>query len=281
MIVTRFAPSPTGRLHLGHASSAFFAYEAAAREGGRFLLRIEDIDPVRCKPEYIEGIFEDMRWLGLSWEEPVRLQSEHLGDYAVVLEKLREDGFLYPCFCTRKEIEVEAAAAASAPHDFEEGPLYPGTCRGLSEAQRQEKTEKRQAVWRLDMEKAVRRAGALRWHDRRRGWIEANPSQFGDVVLARKDVPTSYHLSVTVDDALQEVTLVTRGEDLLGATDVHVLLQKLLGYPTPEYHHHPLVCDAKGKRLAKRDKAATIKSLRESGATSEKVLAALRQGVEH
>ncbi len=271
MTVTRFAPSPTGRLHLGHAASALFAYEAARREKGRFLLRIEDIDPARCRPEFIKGIYEDLRWLGLSWEEPVRLQSQHLADYGKVLEVLREKGLLYPCFCTRSEIEREAQSAASAPHEESEGPLYPGTCRLLSEPERARLFAARPAVWRLDMEKALAATGPLRWHDRGRGWIEADPARFGDVVLARKDVPTSYHLSVVFDDALQGVTLVTRGEDLFGATDIHVLLQKLLGYETPDYHHHPLLRGPDGRRLAKRDKAQTLSALRAAGVTAEEV----------
>ncbi len=270
MIVTRFAPSPTGRLHLGHAASAFFAYELARREGGRFLLRIEDIDSSRCRAEYVDGLFKDLRWLGLSWEEPVRIQSEHLSDYETAIGTLREAGLLYPCFCTRKEIAREAAISASAPHPEEgEGLLYPGTCRNLAAEQREERARTRPSVWRLDMAQAAHRAGPLRWYDHRRGWIEANPARFGDVVLARKDMPTSYHLSVTLDDAIQGVTLVTRGEDLVGATDIHVLLQRLLGLPTPAYHHHPLLRDEDGKRLAKRDKAATIQEIRESGKSAE------------
>ncbi len=271
MIVTRFAPSPTGRLHIGHAASALFAYEAAAREGGRFLLRIEDIDKTRCRPEYVEGILEDLHWLGLNWEEPVRVQSEHREDYAAALQILREKGLLYPCFCTRKEIEAEIAASASAPHEGPDGVIYPGTCRTLSAAEREEKSRERPAVWRLDMEKALKQAGPLFFHDRGRGKIEARPGRFGDVVLARKDIGTSYHLSVTVDDALQGVTLVTRGEDLLPSTDIHVLLQKLLGYETPDYHHHPLLRDAAGKRFAKRDGAVTLASLRETGKTAEEI----------
>jgi len=274
VIVTRFAPSPTGRLHLGSAFSALFAYEAARREDGKFLLRIEDIDPLRCKPEFIDAIFEDLRWLSLDWPEPVRRQAEHMDDYAAALETLRAKGVVYPCFCTRKEIIAEAAEASHAPHlsvHGPDGPVYPGTCRNLSADERAEKLAEGPANWRLAVEKAGALAGPLFWHDRARGKIEANPQDFGDVVIARKDVPTSYHLSVTVDDHLQGITLVTRGEDLLRATDIHRLLQALLGYETPDYHHHPLLKGEDGKRFAKRDQAATLQALRASGKTAEEV----------
>lgn len=268
MNITRFAPSPTGHLHLGHAASALFAQEQAKAVGGTFLLRIEDIDPVRCKEEFTAAIFEDLAWLGLSWPQPVRRQSQHMADYAAALDKLREEGLVYPCFCTRKEVAAEAAAAGHAPHlppDGGEGPVYAGTCRFLSENQRQELAAQRDCVWRLDMDKALRRTGLLKWYDQNVGEVIARPKYFGDVVLARKDVATSYHLSVVVDDALQGVTLVTRGKDLFRVTDIHCVLQALLGLPTPDYHHHPLVVDVDGKRLAKRDRAVTIRALREAG----------------
>lgn len=274
MTITRFAPSPTGHLHLGHAASALFAHEQAKAAGGTFLLRIEDIDPVRCKAEFTEAIFEDLAWLGLNWPEPVRRQSQHMADYAAALDKLREDGLVYPCFCTRKEVAAEAAAAGHAPHlppDGGEGPVYAGTCRLLSENQRQELAAQRDCVWRLDMQEALRRTVALKWFDQNAGEVIARPQDFGDVVLARKDVATSYHLSVVVDDALQGVTLVTRGTDLFRVTDIHRVLQALLGLPTPAYHHHPLVRDAGGKRLAKRDKAVTIRALREAGYSRQEV----------
>ena len=279
MVVTRFAPSPTGFLHRGHAYSALFAFEAAQRMGGTFLLRSEDIDPVRCKSEFTEAIFEDLRWLGLIWPEPVRRQSEHLADYAAALERLRARGVLYPCFCTRRVIEAEVAAAGHAPHLAVSGPdgvVYPGTCRNLSADERMERLASAgQANWRLDVTKALALTGPLRWYDRARGDIEAHPQDFGDVVLARKDVPTSYHLSVTVDDHLQGVTLVTRGEDLFRATDIHRLLQALLGYKTPSYHHHPLLTDAAGKRYAKRDRAETLRELRAAGMTAQAVRASM------
>lgn len=263
--VTRFAPSPTGYLHLGHAFSALFAWHAAKQTGGRFILRIENIDGPRCRPEFEQAIYDDLAWLGLDWEKPVRRQSEHMADYAAALSRLAAMGLLYPCFCTRAEIAAEVARAPSAPHGAD-GPVYPGTCRRLEAADR----ETRMAAgapyaFRLDMARAVAITGSLTWHDATRGEISADPAVQGDVVLARKDVPTSYHLSVTVDDALQAVTLVTRGEDLVQATDVHRLLQALLGLPTPDYHHHALLTDAEGRRLAKRDQAATIRALREAG----------------
>jgi len=271
MIITRFAPSPTGALHLGHAASALFAFHKAQATGGRFLLRIEDIDPVRCKTTFIDGIYEDLAWLGLTWPTPVRLQSEHLDDYAHALTRLREMGLLYPCFCTRKDVAAEASASGYAPHSGPEGPAYAGTCKNLSDMQRQDLAVIRQPVWRLDMQEAVRRAGTLRWLDRAAGEVMAKPEDFGDVVLARKDVATSYHLSVTVDDALQGITLVTRGDDLRRATDIHRLLQALLDLPVPDYHHHPLLVNSEGKRFAKREGGVTLRALREAGKTTEQI----------
>lgn len=265
--VTRFAPSPTGYLHLGHAYSALLSFDAARATGGRFLLRLEDIDTTRCRPEFDAGILEDLGWLGLQWETPVRRQSEHLGDYRAVLARLEADGLLYPCFCTRKEIQAEVASSPSAPHG-PDGVLYPGTCRSLSTLERQERINAGAAhCLRLDMAAATRRTGPLTWHDRAAGPQEARPQVFGDVVLARKDTPTSYHLSVTWDDALQGVTLITRGQDLFEATHVHRLLQALLDLPVPEYHHHGLLTDETGRRLAKRDRALTLRALREAGET--------------
>jgi glutamyl-Q tRNA(Asp) synthetase len=269
--VTRFAPSPTGRLHLGHAHSALFAERAARAAGGRFLLRIEDIDPGRCREEFIDGIYEDLGWLGLTWETPVRRQSEHLDDYLAALAKLEALGLLYACFCTRAQIHAEIEAAAHAPHG-PDGPLYPGICRDRTADDREAlQAQGLKHAVRLDMEKAVALAGPLTWHDRAKGEQTADPARFGDVVLARKDTPTSYHLAVTVDDALQGVTLVTRGEDLFEATHVHRLLQALLDLPTPDYHHHGLMTDETGRRFAKRDKALTIRALREAGKTAEEV----------
>jgi glutamyl-Q tRNA(Asp) synthetase len=269
MTITRFAPSPTGKLHLGHAYSALFAYEAAKRSGGKFLFRIEDIDASRCRPEFVAGIIEDLRWLGVDWEGPVRVQSEHMNDYLSALSRLDEMGLLYPCFCTRGEVAAEAAAVGNAPHGL--GAVYAGTCKNLSASEREDKMRERSFVLRLDTEKAGSMAGKLSWRDAGRGEICANPQIFGDVVLARKDVKTSYHLSVAVDDALQGITLVTRGEDLFESTHVHRLLQALLGYETPEYHHHKLLLDAAGKRYAKRDNSVTLRHLREIGKSPDEV----------
>lgn len=269
--VTRFAPSPTGLLHLGHAFSALFAARAAGT-GGRFLVRIEDIDATRCRPEFEVAILEDLAWLSLSWETPVRRQSDHMAEYAAALGTLDGMGLLYPCFCTRRDIQAEVARAAAAPNSPDGGPPYPGTCRALSPTERDERKARGLTfALRLDMAAAIGRAGELTWTDRERGLQSARPMAFGDVVLARKETPASYHLAVTADDALQGVTLVTRGEDLFAATHVHRLLQALLGLPTPEYHHHRLLADEAGRRLAKRDRAATLHSLRESGVSAADV----------
>ena len=266
--VTRFAPSPTGLLHLGHAFSARIAWDAARQAGGRFLLRLEDIDGGRCRPEFAAAIEDDLAWLGLTWETPVRHQSEHLDDYRRALDRLAADDLLYPCFCTRRDIE----AAGAAPHG-PDGPIYPGTCRRLSrdEAARRAKTEP--FALRLKTDDALTRSGPLTWMDEVAGKQDATPQVFGDVVLARKDTPTSYHLAVTVDDALQGVTLVTRGEDLFAATHIHRLLQALLGLPTPAYRHHALLTDAAGRRFAKRDKALTLRALRDAGTSPATVWA--------
>ena len=271
--ITRFAPSPSGLLHLGHAYSALFAWQAARAADGRLLLRIEDIDLGRCRPEFEAAILEDLAWLGLTWEEPVLRQSDRLAHYRVALERLEADGLLYPCFCTRKEIQAEIERAGQAPHG-PEGPLYPGTCRALSEDERQA----RQAAGdghalRLDMEKAIDRAGPLSWIDRNRGTVEAVPESLGDVVLARKDIATSYHLAVTLDDAAQDVTLVTRGEDLFHATHVHRLLQALLSLPVPEWQHHGLLTDERGQRLAKRHDSLSLRALRETGKSPDEIRA--------
>ena len=272
--VTRFAPSPTGFLHLGHAYSALFAHEKA---GNRFLLRIEDIDGGRARPEFEAAIREDLAWLGLRWEEPARRQSDHMDDYRAALDRLDARGLLYPCFCTRKEIRAEIEESGFAPHDIPQGPdglVYPGTCRALTAKERQQsRAEGTPFALRLDMAKAVDAAGSLLWTDADQGETAAQPDIFGDVVLARKDTPASYHLAVTVDDHLQGVTLVTRGEDLFAATHVHRLLQALLELDTPSYHHHKLLTTEGGERLAKRDKSQTIRALREAGKTPEEVRA--------
>lgn len=270
--VTRFAPSPTGLLHIGHAYSALFAVEAC-RPGGRFLLRIEDIDTGRCRPEFEAAIYEDLAWLGLVWETPVLRQSDHMTDYAAALDRLDQEGLLFPCFCTRKELQRQAETSASAPHG-PDGARYPGTCRTLSRAEAEDrKAAGERYALRLDINEAARRAGPLRFRDYAHGEIEADPKSCGDVVLARKDIATSYHLAVTLDDAAQGVTLVTRGEDLLHATHVHRVLQALFDLPVPDYHHHGLLRDPSGRRFAKRDRAGTIRALREAGHSPEDVRA--------
>lgn len=267
MLTTRFAPSPTGYLHLGHAFSAYNAWRRARDAGGRFLLRLEDIDPGRCRPEFASAILEDLAWLGLDWDGEVRVQSAHRADYQAVLDDLVRRELVYPCFCTRAEI----AASVAAPHGPDGGPLYPGTCRRLTPDQRAERIASgdRYAL-RLDMA-AVNRSG-LMFAEEGEGRVNCHPERFGDVVLARKDAPASYHLCVTHDDALQGVTLVTRGEDLKAATDVHRLLQTLMGWPEPAYAHHRLLTDDHGRRLAKRDRAATLRALRADGVPARAVI---------
>jgi glutamyl-Q tRNA(Asp) synthetase len=278
MIVTRFAPSPTGYLHLGHAYSAIFAWRAAREAGGKFLLRIEDIDRTRCRPEFTDAIIEDLTWLGLDWDGAVRQQSQHFADYRAALDKLDARGLVYPCFCTRADIAAEIARAGGAPQG-EEGPIYPGTCRSLTLEERQRRIAAGDGfALRLDVAKAIAVTGLLSWDDDEAGRVEAEPLSLGDVVLARKDTPTSYHLAVTVDDALQGVTLVTRGADLCSATHLHRLLQALLDLPMPRYRFHKLLTDASGKRFAKRDKALTLRALRESGVPPEEIRRMVESG---
>jgi glutamyl-Q tRNA(Asp) synthetase len=264
-IVTRFAPSPTGYLHLGHAFSALLAWCRAREAGGRFLLRLEDIDPTRCRPQFAAAILEDLTWLGLDWDGDVRVQSQHFAEYRAALDALAARGLLYPCFCTRADIRQSAAA----PHTPDGVPRYPGTCRGLSQDQRDARIAAGEpSALRLHMDRALATLGnaaTLTFEAAGEGTIRCHPEQFGDVVLARKDAPASYHLCVTHDDALQGVTLVTRGEDLKPATHLHRLLQALMGWPAPIYAHHPLLTDASGRRLAKRDRAATLRELRAEG----------------
>jgi glutamyl-Q tRNA(Asp) synthetase len=313
-IVTRFAPSPTGYLHLGHAFSALIAWRRAREAGGRFLLRLEDIDPGRCRPDFAAAIEEDLAWLGLDWDGPVRVQSAHLPAYRAVVDNLAGRGLLYPCFCTRADIAREIAAAASAPHtpdgqtshtpdgeishapdgeishtpdgeishepdgEISHAPdgrtshapdgtiLYPGTCRRLSIDERSARIAAGEAfALRLDMARAVDSVGALTFQDETQGLIACRPLRFGDVVLARKDAPASYHLCVTHDDAVQGVTLVTRGQDLLAVTQVHRLIQALMGWREPDYAHHPLLSGPDGRRFAKRDGARSLRQLRAEG----------------
>ena len=277
MIVTRFAPSPTGYLHLGHA----FAAWTAARAGERFLLRIEDLDEGRAREEYIAAIFEDLAWLGLSWEEPVMRQSRRSGAYHDALARLAP--LTYPCFCTRKEIAEEIFRSAEAPHidvlsatrTGPDGPHYPGTCRQLSASERAGRLARGDThALRLNVAEAAAVAGPLSFfehgHER-----NVDPFLFGDVVLARKGLAAAYHLAVVVDDAFQDVTLVTRGEDLLPATHIQRLLQALLRLPEPAYAHHPLVLDENGKKFSKRDSTVTLRGLRDAGVTPAGIAARL------
>jgi len=280
---TRFAPSPNGWLHLGHAYSAIFASNAAKELNGRFLLRIEDIDVGRCRPEYVEAICEDLAWLGLSWETPVRRQSEHFVDYEAALKRLRDMGLVYPCFATRKEIydaiETSGIGHSRWPTDPDGAPLYPGLYKDLPPSELNRLMwEGRTYAWRIDMEKALAEAeaktgGPITFLEEnqgprgQKGRLPINPMHFGDVVIARKDVPTSYHLAVTVDDAIQNVTVVTRGQDLFPATYIHRLLQVLLDLPEPRYRHHGLIRDENGRRLSKSAKDMGLRELRKTGHT--------------
>ena len=276
--VFRFAPSPNGYLHLGHAYSALLNFNLARRSGGRFLLRIEDIDPTRCRPEFEAAIFEDLAWLGIVWEQPVRRQSMHLSDYRTALAKLAEQGLVFPSFESRAAIALLVAqreAEGLWPHDPDGAPLYPGTARMLSPAERQRLYDSGVPhALRLDMAAAVARPGApLTWTEHgegphgETGQVTADPQAWGDVIVARKETPTSYHLSVVIDDALQGVTDVVRGEDLFYSTSVHRLLQCLLGLPAPAYRHHRLIRNETGHKLSKSGDATGLRELRAAGAT--------------
>jgi len=270
MFVTRFAPSPTGYLHLGHAYSALTAYRKAQEKNGKFILRIEDIDSSRCKEQFYTAIYEDLQWLGISWEKEVLIQSEHLKDYADMLAKLDKMGLIYRCYCTRKEIKEQSEKIFGAPHK-NETVIYAGTCRNRTPSA---EDENKQFSYRLNIDKAVDylKGRDLYWQDEEAGEVKANPFRFGDVILARKDCPTSYYMACTFDDARQKINYITRGKDLFEATDIQVLLQNLLGLPTPVYYHHPLVCDEKGQRLAKRSDSASIRQYREQGMSPTDVL---------
>ena len=280
LVTTRFAPSPTGRLHLGHAYAALVAHDLARRAGGRFLLRFEDIDHTRVRPEFYQEIEDDLKWLGIEWDStPVR-QSERLPHYQRALDTLRERGALYPCFCTRRNINQEVARIANAPHG-PEGTLYPGTCRSLSKLKCEQRISAGDShAWRLDARRATEITGALTFVDDRLGSHQVDPALLGDVVLARRDIATSYHLAVVVDDADQQVTHVTRGEDLLASTHAHRMLQALLDLPEPRYLHHELVCDPSGQRLATRTEALSLAVLRESGLSPAKIRTRLPLALE-
>jgi glutamyl-Q tRNA(Asp) synthetase len=274
----RFAPTPNGYLHLGHALSALVNFDMARATGGRFLLRIEDIDQSRCRPAYEAAIYEDLAWLGIEWPEPVRRQSEHFEDYRAALARIEAHGIVYASFESRAEIAALVAARerhAPWPRDPDGAPLYPGAGRALSSAERQRRIAAGEPyALRLDMAAAIARAGALGWTETGRGpqgetgVIAAAPAAWGDVVLARKEMPTSYHLAVVVDDALQGITHVARGQDLFWSTSVHRLLQALLGLPSPVYHHHRLIQDAHGQKLAKSTHATALRALRAEGLTA-------------
>lgn len=256
---SRFAPSPTGALHLGHAWSAVLAHDAARQTGGRFLLRIEDIDTTRCRASFVDSIVEDLRWLGLAWDGAPVVQSQRRTAHDQALARLDGMGLTYPCFCTRADI----AAAGGAPHG--PGAAYPGTCRVLDPADRRARAAAQPHAVRLDVVQAAAMAGPLAWHDALAGWQNGDPRTGGDIVLARRDIGVGYALAVVVDDAHQGITHVVRGRDLFAATAVQRLLHQLLGLPRPRYLHHPLLLSADGRRLAKRDRAETLGALRRAG----------------
>lgn len=270
---TRFAPSPTGRLHLGHVLAARVAHALARTTSeGEFLLRFEDIDVTRVRPGYVGGIEEDLRWLGLDWDGESLCQTTRLAAYEEALTALKQDGWVYPCFCTRREIQREWASMASAPQG-PEGPPYPGTCRKLStEARESQLSAGVPHAWRLDSHRVAQRLGQLDFFDLAHGRVAVRAELGGDVVLARKDIGAAYHLAVVVDDAYQQVSHVTRGEDLLAATHVHRILQEILGLPQPVYLHHALVCDASGQRLAKRAESYAIHAMRAAGMCPEDIM---------
>jgi glutamyl-Q tRNA(Asp) synthetase len=277
-IITRFAPSPTGPLHLGHAYSAVLVHDLARAAGGRFLVRVDDIDGSRSRPEYVDAAMRILEWLGLGWDGEPIFQSSHLDEYRAVLDQLKSMGLAYPCFCTRADI----AQSLSAPHG-PSGIIYPGTCRSLSANERARRMESEAYCWRLDMAQAVQQAGTLAWQEYGSGNAAgmgehvADPLAHGDIVLARKDAPASYHLASCVDDARLGVTDIVRGADLRLSTDVHRLLQAVLGWSTPRYHHHGLICGADGRRLAKRDQAAALSIWKDAGMDGKVLAEQLRQ----
>lgn len=270
MFTTRFAPSPTGRLHLGHAYSAAIGHRHARAAGGRFLLRIEDLDPTRSRPEFVTGIEDDLRWLGLDWDGEPLVQSQRADEYAAALDRLKAAGLVYPCFCSRADI----AAALEAPHG--PGPGYPGTCRGLADDPGRREAEPHS--WRLDSAKAIAMAELPSWTEGDGGRMRALTADLSDEILARKDAPAAYHLACVIDDAASGVTMVVRGVDLRPSTPVQRLLQQLLGLPEPHYLHHPLVAHDDGRRLAKRDLAPTLAGIRAMGCDGPSLAAALAGG---
>ena len=271
MIVSRFAPSPSGRLHLGHAYSAVIGHHAASANGGEFKLRIEDLDQTRCRPEFVGGIFEDLRWLGLEWSEPVLVQSQRTAAYADALETLKSRGLAYACFCTRADIEQ----SLTAPHG-DAATSYPGTCRALPDDP--ERRTNTPHCWRLDSGKALALVGLQSWSEVDGQEFDATGRDIGDAILARKDAPASYHLSCVVDDSASAVNLVVRGADLRASTPIQRLLQMLLALPAPTYLHHGLVGHSDGRRLAKREQAPTLAAMRESGVDGRELAGRLREG---
>jgi len=264
----RFAPSPNGLLHLGHARSALLNADIARAQGGRLLIRIEDIDTTRCRPEYEAAIFEDLAWLGLNWEEPVRRQSEHMDEYRLALARLEAAGLVYESFESRAEIRRAVAERPDWPRDPDGAPLFPFSRGSMTDSERARRRASGEPyALRIDIRAAAARTGALSWHEAGEGGVRADPLLWGDVVIARKETPTSYHLAVVIDDALQGVTHVVRGADLKAATSVHRLLQQVLGLPEPLYFHHLLVLDAEGRKLSKSIGSPSLRSLRQGGAT--------------
>lgn len=272
MTITRFAPSPTGELHLGHAYAAKAAHDLARQHKGHFILRHEDIDSSRVREEYYQQIEDDLRWLDLNWDGEILRQSHRQSSYRDALENLNQQGLAYPCFCTRKDIQAEIQRSLGAPHGLAEH-IYPGICRNIPKEESAERIANGEAhAWRFDSNKASAIHGELSFEDLRFGKIQVNINANGDVILARKDIGIAYHLAVVVDDAFQNITHVTRGDDLLESTHIHRQLQAVLGFPEPTYLHHPCICDETGKRLAKRDDARSIRALREQGFTPEAIL---------
>jgi len=276
-VVARFAPSPNGLLHLGHAYAACVAYDYARDRDGKLLLRIEDIDLGRSKPEFVDAILADLQWLGLDWDGAVVFQSERLDSYAKAAEQLKVKGLLYPCFCTRSSMRAvqQDEGLVVGP----DGPIYPGTCRNLSPDDRSKRVKAEPHSWRLDVEQATRLTGDLFWHDETLGKQVADPRALGDVVLIPKETPVSYHLAVTLDDARDEITHVVRGEDLFASTHIHRLLQALLDLPVPQYVHHPVLLDQTGVKLSKSRDSASLAVLREAGKPGYLIADDLRKNI--
>ncbi len=276
-VVVRFAPSPNGLLHLGHAYAACFAHDYARERDGKLLLRIEDIDGGRSKPEFIDAIFADLRWLGLDWDGEAVFQSRRLESYTDAAERLKRKSLLYPCFCTRSS--MRAIQEKEGLEEGPDGPIYPGTCRGLVRDEVAERLNREPHSWRLDVKKAIDMVGYIGWHDERRGDQIADPAALGDVVLIPKDTPVSYHLAVTLDDARDGITHVVRGEDLFASTHIHRLLQSLMDLPVPSYVHHPILLDETGVKLSKSLDSASLAVLREAGTDGYLLADKLRKNI--